>query len=217
MTKARSMKPKQPTSVQAPLPIGERVDIVGKMVVRSRVFYELWWFKVGIETRGPILGSLNNYQSFFNFDEHAHFVSMIIYLHNVFDERNDVISLPKLLDEIAKLVKHNSADIAEARDVQKRAAPTARKLKALRDDAIAHRSKNTDYKKVFEAAAITADGLRDLTEDALAISNAIRRSLGKRRQSFDELPLYDAKRLMSALGSKLPDFGTPPLEEIFRR
>jgi hypothetical protein len=43
------------------LPIDERLETAGNLVVRARIFYDVWWLYEDVETRSKIVDVMNDY------------------------------------------------------------------------------------------------------------------------------------------------------------
>jgi hypothetical protein len=80
------------------LSIDERLETAGQLVVRANIFLDIWEFYHG-PSRGKILDAMNNYPSFFLFDEHAHRFSFIVHAAALF-EKADTINLSQLAREL---------------------------------------------------------------------------------------------------------------------
>ena len=74
------------------LPLDERLDVAAQLAKRVRIFYDIWWFYDGADTRSRMLDTMNAYSEFFRFDTHAHFVSMVIHLAGLFESGNDTVN-----------------------------------------------------------------------------------------------------------------------------
>lgn len=150
----------------------------------------------GPETRPKIVDTLNDFSEFFRFDEHAHFVSMIVHCGVIWDKGN--ISLPTVASCALDPRRHSAdAELKSAIDVLKWNADG---LLKIRHEAIAHRSKQFDYDEAFRRAQLTPDQIRDLLEDSLHLVNKLRLREGLGNQVFAELPVQNLMRLIHCLG-----------------
>jgi hypothetical protein len=181
------------------LPINDRVRRAVQLVLRARIFFDIWFYFEAKETRAGILNTMQEYSEFFRFMPHAHQVAFIVTIAALFDKRADTISLPHLVREMTqnkKLSQHIQAELNELLD---KAKPLESKVTVLRHKAFAHRSARTAYDDVFKEAKVTARQMRDLTEIALQIANKLAEATGVSRGFFNELPREDAVRIMQAL------------------
>src|SRR5450631_2712243 len=81
------------------LPIDERLVVASQLVVRARIFHDIWRYYESAETRPGILGAMNQYSEFFRFDTHAHFFSFVVHMAGLLEGRDDTVNLPALIDE----------------------------------------------------------------------------------------------------------------------
>jgi AbiU2 len=186
--------------LRQPLPLDERLYRAGQHVVRSRLFFDLWFYFEGADTRPSIIETMREYNEFFRFAPHAFFVAYVVHIAGMFDKRKDTITLTRLAQEVkAAAHQKQSRGIAEVDALLAKATPMASKVIVLRHNAFAHRSARISYDAAFKKAAITAAQLRDLTELALKIVNRLLLARGLRDESFTPLPLEAAQAMMKAL------------------
>lgn len=179
-----------------PFPFDERLETAAQHLIRTRIFYDIWWFFVDTETRPAIEDAMNRYKAFFRLDPHAHFVSFIVHITELLETRRDTINLPNLAKELEDSGRMGTTTAAEVNALLQQADPLASRVRILRDNLFAHRSA---YDEAFEKVAVTPDELHELTEIALKIVNQLRRSLGLNPHIFDWLPLSDAEEMLKAL------------------
>lgn len=185
-----------------PFPFDERIELITQLIKRARIFYDVWWFYEGAETRPRILGTMNRYSEFFRFDIHAHFVSLVVYIAALFENRRDTVNFPALIEEAeaAKLLPPGALDqaktaFAEIHDVLSKVA-------ILRSNLFAHRSASLSYEEAFQKADITPNQLRDLTEAGLHIANIFLVARGRSEQFFHELSRKYIEALLDDLAKK---------------
>lgn len=179
-----------------PLPIDERIETAGHLVVRARIFYDVWWLYEGAETRPQIIDSMNKFPEFFRYDSHAHFVAFVVHIAGLFESREDTINLPMLVSELAV----SGVSVTEAESLISEAHPFISKVMILRSNLFAHRSAALTYEKAFEKANITANQLGHLCELALRIINCLLLARGLEEKLFHELSRCHANAMLNALG-----------------
>lgn len=184
------------------LPIDERLETAGQLIVRARVFYDIWWFYESAETRPTIIDTIKEYSEFFRFDPHAHFVSFIVHIAALLEKRNDTINLPSLATEMKASGLISTQEAAKADALLGQAAPLASKVAILRSNLFAHRSAALSYSETFKTADFTPNELRDLTDIALKIVNCLLIVRGLKDHVFSTLPLTDAEAMLKALGQR---------------
>jgi hypothetical protein len=183
----------------APLPLDKRLERAGQLVVRARIFYDLWFTFEDAKSRPATLDVTERFGEFFAFDPHAHFVAFVVHIAALFERRYGTINLQGLAKEAkeANLIQAQTA--AEIDALLDEAAPLVSKVTLLRNNLFAHRSASLPYDAAFKKANVTADQLRDLTEIALKIVNHLLLAQGLRDHFFNELPRQDAEAILKTL------------------
>lgn len=187
-------------SVAKPLPLNERLDTAAQLVKRARIFYDIWWFYEGADTRPKIIDTLRLYSEFFRFDSHAHFVAMVLHLAGLFEPRNGTINFAALIREAkADGVAKEAIDSAEAALQSVKELPP--KVAILRSNLFAHRSASLSYDEAFRKADMKPDQLRDLTIEGLRIANILLLARGCSEQYFHDLGRRDVEQLINDLAN----------------
>jgi hypothetical protein len=186
--------------VATPLPINERLETAGELVVRTRIFYDVWWFYEGVETRPQILDAMNHYPEFFRFDDHAHFVAFVVHLAGLFENRDDTINLPGLLLELAEAKLLEPEANTKAESILNEAKPLIPKVMILRSNLFAHRSGSLSYAKAFEKADVTANQLGYLSGLSLRLINCLLVVRGLKDRVFNTLSRAHLKAMLDAIG-----------------
>ena len=124
----------------APFPADERLEVAADLVVRARIFYDIWRYYEDAETRPAIIGALNQYSEVFRFDTHANFFTFIVYVAGLLEARNDTVNLPALIDEYDRAKLITPQVIADSRAILAQIQPLRSKLIILRSNLFAHRS-----------------------------------------------------------------------------
>src|SRR5260370_35672566 len=174
------------------LPIDDRVERAAQLVLRSRIFFDIWFYFEGSDTRPAILDTMREYNEFFRFAPHAHFVAFVVSIAAIFEKRRDTINLRHLASEMTQsklLSKQTQIDVDA---LLRQAEPLVSKVTILRHNAFAHRSATIAYDEAFKKAACTPLQMRDLTEIALQIVNQLGHARAHRDHFFNELPRDDA-------------------------
>ncbi len=185
------------------LPFDERLQIAAQLIIRARIFYDVWWLYEGADTRAKIIDTMNNYSEFFRFDSHAHFVAFIVHLAGLYEARSGTVNLPALVKEAKDSGEFPPESIAKSEAALAAMQGLPSKLAILRSNLFAHRSISISYEDVFSKAAITADQLRDLTVAGLQVVNLLLVASGLQEQIFSDLPRHDVETILNALG-KIP-------------
>jgi AbiU2 len=181
------------------LPIDERLERAAQLVLRSRNFFDIWFYFESKDTRPAIIDTMNCFSEFFRFDIHAHFVAFIVHIAALFEKREDTINLPGLATELkqSNLISAQAATDVDA--LLGQADKMAPKVHILRSNLFAHRSATLPYDRVFKKAAITPGEMRGLTKIALKIVNHLLLARGLRDHFFNELARQDAEAILKTL------------------
>lgn len=180
------------------LSLDDRLDTAAQLAKRARIFYDIWWFYEGVDTKPRILDTMKVYSEFSRFDTHAHFVSMVIHLAGLFESRNDTINFGALIKEAeADGVPKEAID--KAKGLMTEVAGVPSKVTILRSNLFGHRSASLSYGEAFQKADLKPDQLRDLTVAGLRIANTLLIARGSDEQFFHELSRRDAERFMNDL------------------
>ena len=110
------------------LPIDERLEEAARLVVRSRIFLDIWFYFESKDTRPAIIDTMDRFSDYFQFDSHAHFVAFIVHIAALFEKRNNTINLPDLAREFKQSRALKSIAVVHARLVlisQRRRYPDA--------------------------------------------------------------------------------------------
>lgn len=179
----------------------QKLEVISQVAARARIYFDIWWIYEGAPTKQTYLETMNEYSEFFRFDSHAHFVTMVLYLGQLFETRQGTLNLTSIAKEAEQSVALSQDDVVAAADKLAAAKPLAKKVTILRSNLFAHRSSSLSYADVFRKAEITADQLRELTEAALSVTNKLRRAAGKEDKVFHALSREDVEDLLETLKS----------------
>jgi AbiU2 len=169
-----------------------------QQVVRARIYYDLWWFVTGSPSREQIIDQLNQFSDFFRFDNHAHFVGMIVHCATVWDKSSEAISLPKLAGEILEPKRFSEHDAARLKILELKKETDG--LVKIRHNAVAHRNGSTDYASVFKQANVIPNQIPIMLADWLQVTNFLRQSCNMEPECFREPPLRHFQELVLNLG-----------------
>jgi hypothetical protein len=186
-------------SSKAFLPIDDRIERAAQLVLRSRVFFDIWFYFESNDTRPALLNTMEEYNEFFRFAPHAHLVAFVVTICALFDKRRDTLSLLNLVTEMTSANLLSSLSQSEVGALVDEAKPLVSKIRILRHNAFAHRSAIMSYDDVFKMAALTPLQMRKLTEIALKITNQLARARGRGEHFFNELVRGAAEAMMKTL------------------
>jgi hypothetical protein len=81
-------------------PIDHHLERAAQLVLPSRIFFDIWFYFEGKDTRPAIIDTMQQFSEFFRFDPHAHFVAFVVHIAALFEKRGRTISLPGLAKEM---------------------------------------------------------------------------------------------------------------------
>ena len=175
-----------------------QIEIVTQQIVRARIYYDIWWFYKGYGTRSDVVEVMEDYSEFLRFDEHAHFVSMIVHSCCIWDKRSDAVSLFQLGKSLIDTKRSIPAKVLW--ESFEKCRGQSEGLKIIRDKAIAHRSRFLDYDKVFKEAGIIPDSIKLMLMESLRLVNILRVKAGMDEAEFASYPLHHIMGLVAKLG-----------------
>ncbi|MCP3957381.1 MAG: hypothetical protein GY719_05975 [bacterium] len=184
---------------QISMPLDEKLRIIGQLVTRARIYFDIWWLYEGADTRPKYLEAMNKFPEFFRFDSHAHFVALVMYLSQLTESRHNTLNLCALVREAKDSGLIPASEIASAEADLQAVRRIASGVATLRSNLFAHRSAKISYEEAFQKAAISPDQLRDLTETALDVVNTLRRSSSLEERIFHTDSAEHAEALLKSI------------------
>ena len=144
-----------------------KVEIASQLAIRTRIFFDVWWYYEG-PTRKGIVDRLNVYPTFFQFDVHANFVAFVVQLATLFENRPGTINIQSLLNE-AKIqgVADKTVNTLESKLASTKIP--SKKVVILRSNLFAHRSSKLTYSEIFKLANINRDQIDRLIQISFEI------------------------------------------------
>ena len=114
------------------LRLEDRLDRAAQLVVRSRIFFDIWWYFEDADTRPAIIDAMLDYNEFFRFAPHAHFVAFVVHIAALFEKRGDTINLAALSREMKAAQLLSTTAASEIDTFFAQAAPLATRVIILR-------------------------------------------------------------------------------------
>jgi hypothetical protein len=180
-----------------PLVIERQVKDLGNQIARARIFYDLWWQVQG-EPIDQHLDGMNLYPDFFRFSRHAYLYAMIVQTMLPFDERRDTLSFKTIIKDLNKNDATKAAALAADRVVSN-CEGIWRKLKVVRGECFAHRSRIATYDDVWKRAAIRPQDIHQAQSLAMDAVNILAGALGLGVIDHHLSPGEEAARLLKSL------------------
>jgi hypothetical protein len=121
--------------------------------------YAVWWQLSNKDTFAQNEAVVNDHEDYFTTTTHALFESFVVITYQLYERRNDTISIPTLIESLAPSNAELSRELAAMVDRNK---PLLAKAFAIRSGVYAHRSKKQPPEAIFSAAGITARGMETI-------------------------------------------------------
>lgn len=158
------------------LPLSSRFNSAVITLTVASASYDIWWFYKGKSTRD--LDAMNNFPTFFLYDEEAHFRNMIVGLYTLYDDYPGTITIKSLIHEMER-------DTAKPIWRKYKAVHnTVKKISHLRHNVIAHRNAVESYEDVFRKAGLRPDDLKKLISDSLTLLTMIADAISAQRPTI---------------------------------
>lgn len=182
------------------LALSERLDTLGRMVLRAQLHFDLWCVTKRAESWEVHKVSFDEYWGYLRFNREAHEQNFIMQAGSILSKpRSDTITLIGTIDEVAEQGLISSSErIHLIKEL--RAHESARKgVLLLRHKLFAHRDTGWTYAEVWNRADVSLDALRALTESCLDVSNDLLEASGCARKSILQEPIKEFERLLLAV------------------
>ena len=186
---ASRSKPKR--TLPEPLSLSSRFHSACITLTVANASHDIWWFYKSEDTRD--LDAMNEFPAFFLYDTEAHFRSMIVGLHSLFDEHPGTLSLKSLIHEL---------DSSVAVPIWKRYAilgPAAKKVRSLRHNVIAHRNAAKSYDDLFREIELSQNEIKFMITGALEVLTLIANVIGAPEPTTSPFVISDIAGLIDRI------------------
>jgi hypothetical protein len=181
-----------------PLPLDPQIEAATRMALKTRQFYDLFLRTTSEEGHLLHRPVLSEYNEVIRFIRAACRDAALLELHSLFADRRDTVNLPRLVREVEQALQGR---LAHARLLSAGIPENITKVKILRDNAIAHRTKQIEFDDVFREANITRSEVSDTIDVAVKIVNELRLARDLEPAWASPLPLETFDRMLTALRS----------------
>ncbi len=181
--------------------IGEQIQELKKALLEAGLSYDIWWELSNREARTEHLDDLNQYTIFFQSTIHAHFLTAVITLYRLFENRRDTINLPNLFQQVRekKLVAPEVENKLESAAEEIRENWT--KICILRSNVFGHRSRKLSIEESYKRAGITPDQIKNLIKHMQDAMNIVSGEVLELEHSFELNPAEEVKRLLDDIAT----------------
>tara|TARA_R110000796_G_scaffold206475_1_gene322806 strand:+ start:53 stop:610 length:558 start_codon:yes stop_codon:yes gene_type:complete len=184
------------------IPLERQVDILARLIERSRAYFDLYKFIEGSDYRPQIIDQMNDYFWFFRFQGHILRYVLIVELGALFEKTNKSVCFQSVLERAKSRIHH--VKHAELTQVLEDAHVVSSKVSTLRNKAFAHRDSRLDFDDAFKEAGITLDEIESLIEASKALADKLCDEFEVQPPVFTTVEtIGDCKRLFRQLGSEV--------------
>lgn len=191
------------------LSLEERVEAVCREASLAKRHFEIFRVYTDPESLGRHWSTMDRYADFVRLDERAHRDLAILRVTSLFDTKEHTTHLPDLLKE-ARLNGASPELLSEAEKALGALADAVRKVRMIRQNAVAHRSATITYDETFKRASVTVDELGQLVGSAEAVANALARAIGIEPEPMAWAAPGDLSRLFDHLREMRQELNGPP-------
>jgi hypothetical protein len=182
--------------------LDERLLRAADLAVRARVPLDLFDFLTRQSNIDAYEDVLIPHWDFFRFDRTAQEASFFLRINNLFTRRSDTDNLPRLLDELIALGAVDDNQAVQLQAMLQRVDSARKGVWSVRNKAIAHQDDTLSSPEVYAAAQLTLDHLKDLSDTALTVANALCSARGIGTRVFFTHPVESLKKLLQGLRSE---------------
>jgi hypothetical protein len=180
------------------LTFDEKLDRAANRIIRSRAFFDIYWFCASKETRSLYINIMNFYPDFFRFLENANFIACATYMGALCEKRADTINLHSLAEEMKRQDLNSVGE--EAIKCLTENDDLLCKIAQLRNNVFVHLNAKLPVHEHYRRIGITPDQLKKATDIAFGILNSMRRAMNKPEIFVRNTPAYDLRAILKALG-----------------
>lgn len=137
--------------------------------------YAVWWQLSNKATVAQNEAVVNEYEDYFSTTAHALFESFVVITHQLYERRKDTISIPGLINELARSNQTLSNVLASMVDRNK---SLFAKASAIRCGVYAHRSKRRPPEVIFATARLSAREMKNIVRTTTDIVASLADAIG---------------------------------------
>ena len=163
-----------------------QVDILARLIERSRAYFDLYKFIEGSDYRPQIIDQMNEYFWFFRFQGHILRYVLIVELGALFEKTNKSVCFQSVLERVKSRIHHvKHAELTQVLEGT-------------------HRDSRLDFDDAFKEAGITLNEIESLIEASKALADKLCDEFEVRPPAFTTVEtIGDCKRLFRQLGSEV--------------
>lgn len=179
--------------------VKDRIERAEELAHRARVHLDLWVALTLKSAVDPFIDELDKYDDFFRFTQAAHEAVFINRITSLLQPDKSAENIPGLIKDASRQ-KVISPEVAhECRSAVAAANPMFRKVKLIRDNAMAHQHRYRKQPDVYIEAQVSLDGMVGLSDQVVAITGSLMQAIGRSPRVVYTNPVGSLERMLTAL------------------
>ena len=179
--------------------VKDRIERAEELAHRARVHLDLWVALTLKSAVDPFIDELDQYDDFFRFTQAAHEAVFINRITSLLQPDKSAENIPGLINDASRQKIISPEVTHECRSAVAAANPMFRKVKLIRDNAMAHQHRYRKQPDVYIEAQVSLDGMVGLSDQVVAITGALMEAIGRRPRVVYSNPVGSLERMLSAL------------------
>jgi len=179
--------------------VKDRIERAEELAHRARVHLDLWVALTLKSAVDPFIDELDEYDDFFRFTQAAHESVFINRITSLLQPDKAAENIPGLINDASRQKIITPGVTHECRSAVAAANPMFRKVKLIRDNAMAHQHRYRKQPDVYIEAQVSLDGMIDLSDRVLSITGSLMRAIGRDPRVVYTNPVGSLERMLTAL------------------
>lgn len=181
------------------VPIEKYVDDLRTVLIGAMIHFDVYWVYKQRRDRKKFAGVLNEYLAFFQVSIPAHFIALVMALHQFYDTYPDTVNINELVSRLKSRGTTEPRTLAGIRRRLASAQPIWKKIVVLRNNIYAHRNAGLAPSDFFKRANLTPNQIRGLLRKSRNLLNAITLEIDGTTHAFNVRATSDTRRMLADL------------------
>jgi len=179
--------------------VKDRIERAEELAHRARVHLDLWVALTLKSAVDPFIDELDEYDDFFRFTQAAHESVFINRITSLLQPDKSAENIPGLIKDASRQTVINPEVAHECRSALAIINPMFRKVKLIRDNAMAHQHRYRKQPDIYIEAQVTLNGMVDLSDQVLSITGVMMQAIGRSPRTVYSNPVGSLERMLTAL------------------
>jgi hypothetical protein len=179
--------------------VEDRIIRAEELAHRARVFLDIWVAMTLDTAVEPFTDVLDEYDEFFRFTRVAHEATFISRITNLLQPHKSAENLPALINDASRREVITADVVHRCRAALVECDPMFRKVKLIRDNAMAHQHRYRQQTEIYIEAQVTLDGMVELSDQVILVTGDLMEAIGLRRRIVLTNPVAALERMLSML------------------